>query len=1002
MADSNIYTVGGTVQANEEGVYIPRAADRDLLALCQEGVFAYVLTPRQMGKSSLMVRTAQTLEEEGVRSAIVDLQDLGSKVTAEQWYLGLVVKLTDQLMLDTDGVEWWQAHEHLGLSQRLTLFCERVLLAEVAEPVVVFVDEIDSTLTLEFTDDFFAAIRYLYVARAQVPAFRQLSFVLIGVATPGDLIQDAKRTPFNIGRRVDLTDFTLAEALPLAEGFGLPEAEARRVLQEVLDWTNGHPYLTQRLCAVIAAAYRDGLIQGFDPVEIEQLVTETFLGARSEQDNNLQFVRDMLTKRAPDIEQVLTVYRDVWKGRDVLDEEQSIIKSHLKMSGVVWREGRVLRMRNRIYRQVFDLGWIQRHWPVNWAKRLQRTAMVLAAVLLVLSLPLAIFGWSQYLTVQKEKQQVQGEKQQLDTLAKRVHADRLWLDGMGLDALLEATHAAKTLKNLGQDTNPDLRMMLIGTLREIVYGIQEKNRLESHTGIVTSVNFSPNSTMIASGSWDKTVKIWSVDGRLLRTLTGHADGVKSVSFSPNGTMIASGGWKNDKTVKIWSVDGRLLRTLTGHADGVKSVSFSPDSQLIASGSNDMTVRLWRVENGKFLKALKGHDDEVNSISFSPNGRLIARASGQQEKTVRLWRVESGQFLKALKGHSDGIESVSFSPNGNIIASGSWDRTVKIWSVEGNLLKTLKGHLAPIMSVSFSPDGSMIASASRDKTVRLWILQRRGPEALQGHSKNVTSVSFSPDGRIIASGSKDKTIKLWTREGQLLKTLQGHTDDVYSVNFSPDGRIIASGSKDKTIKLWTREGQLLKTLQGHTGDVYSMNFSPDGRIIASGSKDKTIKLWTREGQLLKTLQGHTGDVYSVNFSPNGRMLVSGSWDATVRLWSIDGQLLKTMLHSDGVQSVGFNRDGHVIASASRDKTIKLWSIDGQILTTLPGHRDSLSSASFSPDGKTIASGSADKTVILWNLDLDNLMTRSCHWLHDYLQSNPNVSPEDKKLCDSIAK
>ena len=195
------------------------------MRLCRERVFAYVLTPRQMGKSSLMVQTAEKLRAEGVRTAIVDLQDLGAQVTAEQWYFGFLVKLEDQLELETDVVGWWREREHLGVSQRLTLFFEQVLLREIAEPIVVFVDEIDSTLSLDFTDDFFIAIRSLYVSRATEPEFGRLSFVLIGVATPGDLIRDAKRTPFqHVGQRVDVTDFTLAEAMPLAAGLGLAGA----------------------------------------------------------------------------------------------------------------------------------------------------------------------------------------------------------------------------------------------------------------------------------------------------------------------------------------------------------------------------------------------------------------------------------------------------------------------------------------------------------------------------------------------------------------------------------------------------------------------------------------------------------------------------------------------------------------------------------------------------------------------------------------------------------
>lgn len=354
------------------GIYIPRQADEELLNLCRDATFAYVLTPRQMGKSSLMVRTAQTLAEEGIRAVIVDLQELGAQVTAEQWYFGFLVKLDDQLMFNTDVVSWWQEHEYLGVSQRLTLFCQQVLLAEVKERVVIFVDEIDTTLSLEFTDDFYAAIRYLYVARATNPEFQSLSWVLIGVATPSDLIRDPRRTPFNIGQRVDLTDFTFEEALPLADGLSLPTEEAKQVLRWVLKWTGGHPYLTQRLCGVLLKHMKSEGLEAagqsyvFNEVLIDQIVSSTFFGVMSMQDNNLQFVRDMLVKWAPEKIYLLSTYRKIRQGKPpISDEDQSFIISHLKLSGIVRPKHGFLCVRNRIYQEVFNNKWIRENLPAK-------------------------------------------------------------------------------------------------------------------------------------------------------------------------------------------------------------------------------------------------------------------------------------------------------------------------------------------------------------------------------------------------------------------------------------------------------------------------------------------------------------------------------------------------------------------------------------------------------------------------------------------------------------
>jgi CHASE2 domain-containing sensor protein len=388
MSKQNIYTLGGTVQAGN-GIYIPRQADEKLLALCRDRKFAYILTSRQMGKSSLMVRTAERLIDEEIQSVVIDLAQIGTQVTAEQWYLGILAIIEGALMLDTDVVRWWQEHTHLGFTQRLTLFFQLVLLTEITSSVVIFVDEIDTTLSLSFTDDFFMAIRYFYTARTNLPDFHRLSFVLIGVATPSDLIRDPKRTPFNIGQRIDLTDFTFEEAKLLAEGLELPIDKRQEVLRWVLEWTGGHPYLTQHLCYIISQ--QDN--KNWSKADVENLVSSIFFGAMIEQNSNLQFVRDMLTKRAPEKESVLTIYKEILQAKHpVCDDEQSIIKSHLKLSGVVSIKNAKFQVRNPIYKKAFNPRWVQENLPVPFQKLPAQAVVFASLAVATLTISIRFFG----------------------------------------------------------------------------------------------------------------------------------------------------------------------------------------------------------------------------------------------------------------------------------------------------------------------------------------------------------------------------------------------------------------------------------------------------------------------------------------------------------------------------------------------------------------------------------------------------------------------------------
>lgn len=1021
------YQIGGSL-AQDAPTYVVRKADSDLYAELHQGNFCYVLNSRQMGKSSLLVKTRYRLQQEDFQCTTLDMTRIGSEmVTAQQWYKGIVSELWRgfNLLGKFNLKNWWKEEEDISVVQRLSNFIEDILFTQFPDKkLIIFVDEIDSILSLNFkVDDFFAFIRFCYNQRAINPEYNRVSFALFGVATPSDLISDRSRTPFNIGTAIELEGFTLNEVQPLIPGLEKKVTNAQAVMREIINWTGGQPFLTQKICQLVLNSAQDTLNDiltippGTEGFWVESLVRSHIIYKWESQDEpeHLKTIRNRIEYNQYCLGRLLGIYQNMLQGLEVVTDDSNE-QSELILSGLVIKTGGILWVKNRIYQEVFDSDWVTqqlsslRPYSQAFDAWLQSNQQDSSRLLRGQALKEAQ-NWSSGRSISDLDYQFLAKSEELDRreMQQALEAARMQevearliqekqtaklqrflllsvsgalIIAMGLSGISWFQYHQARVNEQQAKTN---EMKALRQSSEALFALNQRfealiQSIKAYKQLQTLPNIDPETRENVQLTLQKSVYGIQEYNQLL----GHTSLIHSVEFSPKGDLIASGGL--DKTVKLWKPDGSLVKTLIGHQDAIFSIAFSPRQPLLASTSNDKTIKLWKTD-GTYLRTLTGHEDPVMAVSFSPTEDTLISASFDQ--TLKLWTID-GKLLKTIAAHTKKIKTVSFSPDGQRFASGSEDKTVKIWKSDGTLLKTLTGHQAEVMSVAWSADSQQLASASRDKTIKLWSREGVLLQTFGAFEDEVWGVAFSPNGKFLAGAIRNQQIQLWRKDSttslyNLYKTLWQHQGEVSAVAFSPDSQTIASASWDKSIKLSKIGYALVMPLIGHKDAVWGVNFSPDGQIIASSSLDKTIKLWTKKGRLLQTLKtGHQWRVNRVEFSPDGRWLASTSDDATIKLWQrtqtglLNTQPYKTLEgHKWGVWDVKFSPDSQSMISGSWDKTIKIWGLDGKLRQTLEGHHGQVWGISIQPEHQWIASSSDDNTVKIWNFQGQLLQTLTGH-------------------------
>lgn len=904
---------GGTLPPGSAS-YVPRLADTEIVDALLAREFVYILDSRQKGKSSLIVQSLERLHHNDVTTLRIDLQRLGTNLQPEQWYAGILHSIGQELGLIPQLFGYWKDNSAIGPVLRFFGAVESIVLPSKSGPFVIFIDEVDFVLALPFAaDEFFAAIRECYNRRSSNPDFKRLTFCLAGVAAPSQLIKNQDVTPFNVGHRIELNDFTIEETLPYVREIIRLGRDGELLLRRIHEWVGGHPYLTQVLASATA---EDASVAR--PSDIDALVQRRLLGAeaRQREPNIADLERRVLETVFPgqskeeSRSRILEAHRLLLNGRLISANHEERLISVFLLSGIAVEEEGRLRIRNRLYRELFDNTWRRNNLPDKEAQR-QRAASVRAAKKVawisttVLAVLCVVVTWLMVLT--RDRNQALAESKRLakaNTLIAyqssiALSAERIQ-DGDFLDArelidgqkdspergcewdILNTLIGSSTTIKFAQPNAP-----VAGRLRG--YWVEGADGIEFRDGELRvngrSAATVPNIHAMASlldylrASRDKApietrisralpmISATTVGGPVLTAdlrftarlipgersleLTNLATGVRTLVKAPFQPGI------------LRCTCGDLLTVLrdarTGETYDITNRrwipdvgAFSPDQKLIAVTPTSSPSRIIRASDGSLVCKFSHATPDSTAVWFADGKRLLTLGD---DGMMRSWSVPDGKLLRVFVGNRSGLGMATLSADERTVVASFRDGAVMEWPTDNpKSPQIISMGSMQVLSSKISPDGAMCIATQRGVSASLVNLSssRVVMTYRLGAYYRAPATAFSSDGSICAMAhSGEGVLFVDAHTGAVLRKLQIPGKHPISLDFAHDGRV-AIGFKESGIMV-LRSWQDNSLTWNSPGFVCSrVKFSMDGQELAVCAQTGEVALIDAESTRLVRL------------------------------------------------------------------------------------------------------------------------------------------------------